>query len=243
MSMKAMIWAWTVPATPTQKLVLLKLADNANDDGMCWPSKRYMTEHTGLSASAIKDAIRSLEEAGHVRIERRHGEGGVSLPNRYHLAVTQPQGAGADRGRGRQEPPQGAPDNPKPIIEPTNRTEEIMPAAAGTPSTVGDAGKPTPIRYRWQGRIIRLNERDFNRWQESYHPLHLAANLEEIDAHLSSDATPAQRKGWFHYVSAILSKRATAERNKAAAPAKEAGPKRRNVMDAAPGESCYADLF
>ena len=131
---------------------------------------------------------------------------------------------------------------PIPVSNPDINPDEDSPATAGT-NGEGSAEpvKPTASRYRFAGRVIRLNEADFNRWQDSYQPLHLAAHLEELDAHLHSDATPAQRNSWFHYVSAILKKRATAERDKAAAPAKPAS-QRRSTVNAEPGK-LYADLF
>jgi len=35
MSLKVMHWAWSL--APTPKIVLLALADEANDDGFCFP--------------------------------------------------------------------------------------------------------------------------------------------------------------------------------------------------------------
>lgn len=34
---------------PARKLVLLKLADNANDDGVCFPSYKNIAEHCEMS--------------------------------------------------------------------------------------------------------------------------------------------------------------------------------------------------
>lgn len=40
MSIKAMNWVWSLEdLTPAQTLVLLSLADQANDEGYCWPSR------------------------------------------------------------------------------------------------------------------------------------------------------------------------------------------------------------
>ncbi|MGB5741636.1 MAG: helix-turn-helix domain-containing protein, partial [Sedimenticolaceae bacterium] len=33
-----MNWAWRQTLTPTLKLVLMALADSADDQGVCWPS-------------------------------------------------------------------------------------------------------------------------------------------------------------------------------------------------------------
>lgn len=42
-----------------RKLVLIKLADNANDDGVCWPSYSHVAEHAEVSR---RTAIRHIED-------------------------------------------------------------------------------------------------------------------------------------------------------------------------------------
>ena len=87
MSNRATLWAWEVSdLSPTQKLVLVKLADNANDDGYCWPSLPYLERHTGLSNSAVRTAIRSLEERGLLARVAQADERGTR-PNHYQLHV------------------------------------------------------------------------------------------------------------------------------------------------------------
>ena len=51
---------------PTQKAVLMALADFANESGECWPSVRAVCEWTCLSERAVRNAIRDLESAGHI---------------------------------------------------------------------------------------------------------------------------------------------------------------------------------
>lgn len=60
MSGKLVGWAFAQgDLSPTQKLVLLALADNAQDDGKAWPGKKTIVEKTGLGQSSV---YRSLEE-------------------------------------------------------------------------------------------------------------------------------------------------------------------------------------
>ena len=61
----------------TQKLVLISLADQANDDGVCWPSIRRMSERTCLSDRAIRDAIVWLSESGVLAVEHRYNSSNV----------------------------------------------------------------------------------------------------------------------------------------------------------------------
>lgn len=94
MSIKAISWALSVKTgSPATKLVLIKLADNANDLGRCWPSLRHISEQTELTERSIREQIRKLEKAGLVTTERRYADG-VQLPNGYTLNLRQSVGVG-----------------------------------------------------------------------------------------------------------------------------------------------------
>ena len=70
-----------------RKLVLLKLADQANDKGECWPSYASIAEAAECSARAVINHIRWLEEHGFLRIENRKIGHGQNLTNVYHLML------------------------------------------------------------------------------------------------------------------------------------------------------------
>ncbi|WP_338918976.1 helix-turn-helix domain-containing protein [Pseudomonas fluorescens] len=59
--------------SPAQKSVLISLADNANDDGACWPSVARIAERTCLSERAVRNALRWLEEAKVLTAHMRAG--------------------------------------------------------------------------------------------------------------------------------------------------------------------------
>jgi hypothetical protein len=236
MSNRITVWAWDAEGlSPTQKLVLVKLADNANDDGYCWPSLPYLMKHTCLSNSAVRTAIRQLEEAGLVTRIGQADERGTR-PNHYQLhasGVAAHDGGVARENRGGGTRKQGGcflvP--PEPSIEPSIEPSEIpQPSAAPPPKQKPE--KPTASRYRWQGDIIRLTERDFDRWRDSFSALDLAAELASLDAWLSSpDATDQHRKGWFHVVAGALKNRNTSERGKASAANGASKPRRPQADD------------
>lgn len=74
MSTKYLSTCWSIAGiSPSQKLVLISLADQANDSGVCWPSVPHMTVRTGLSERAIRNSIRSLEDAGLLICRHRTG--------------------------------------------------------------------------------------------------------------------------------------------------------------------------
>lgn len=55
MSMNLMAQAMSIKVgNPLRKLVLIKMADNANDEGECWPSYQHIADHCECSKSAVK---------------------------------------------------------------------------------------------------------------------------------------------------------------------------------------------
>lgn len=85
MSLRYLVAAFkTRVGNPTRKLVLLKLADNANDAGICWPSLSRIAEDTELSRDTVRRSIADLAAAGLVSIQKREQDG-VNLPSFYHL--------------------------------------------------------------------------------------------------------------------------------------------------------------
>ena len=66
----------------THKLVLLALADWANDEGLCWPSINRLAVKASLTTRGIQKSIRALEQMGFVRREEVAGKG-----NRYWLVM------------------------------------------------------------------------------------------------------------------------------------------------------------
>lgn len=67
MSYKHESWAWHIPVSGTEKLVLVCLAFHANkNSGRAFPSRDTLVEMTGLSRATVYRAIRSLEDSGHL---------------------------------------------------------------------------------------------------------------------------------------------------------------------------------
>lgn len=83
MSIRIMSLAWQAKtATHTEKLVLLALADNANDSGECWPSISTIARKCSLSRQGVLNQIGRLESANLVRPSRGNG-----CVNRYIVTI------------------------------------------------------------------------------------------------------------------------------------------------------------
>lgn len=73
---------------PARKLVLLKLADNANDDGICFPSYQYIADKCEMTRRSAISHIECLIKMGLVsKKERKNKDGSIS--NLYFLHLEQ----------------------------------------------------------------------------------------------------------------------------------------------------------
>ena len=96
MSMELMVKAMKAKVgNPLRKLVLLKLADNANDQGECWPSYNYIAEQCEMSRRSVMDHVKKLEKSGFLRREYRKGIKGNSS-NVFHLDFDENTGLGGE---------------------------------------------------------------------------------------------------------------------------------------------------
>lgn len=86
MSMLLMVEAMKLKVgNPLRKLVLIKLADNANDKGECFPSVAYIAEQCEISERSVQNHIKQLEVDGLLKIESRKSENGLNKSNIYYL--------------------------------------------------------------------------------------------------------------------------------------------------------------
>lgn len=106
---------------PLRKLVLLKLADNANDSGESWPSFQHLADQCEISRRSVIAHVDALCAAGLLRKESRTGPKGNSS-NIYRLTLS-----GAANSPAVSEGAQGdsAADSP--------------PSAVGSPDGAGDS--------------------------------------------------------------------------------------------------------
>lgn len=123
MSLEAMTWAFKQTLNPTRKIVLLALADYADDENRCWPSMRTLAEKSSLTERAVRNAIRDLEEIGYLTTESRNRPNGSQTSNVYWLNVP----GGAERRSGAPSPETTPPEpssNPQENTPPTPSDDE-----------------------------------------------------------------------------------------------------------------------
>lgn len=63
MSMELMVKAMKIRVgNPLRKLVLIKLADNASDQGECWPSYQHIADQCEISKRSVMNHIPAQRE-------------------------------------------------------------------------------------------------------------------------------------------------------------------------------------
>lgn len=121
MSGEVVGWAFKQALTPTQKLVLVALADNAQDDGKAWPGKHTIVTKTGLGKSSVYRSLEELEGADLLR----HGKDDRGIEC-YWLAVPQRE----DDSQGGKADSQGGKPYREPSSEPSGNQTPSSPASS-----------------------------------------------------------------------------------------------------------------
>jgi DNA-binding transcriptional regulator YhcF (GntR family) len=87
-SVKVTNWVWARSESRNgARLVMLALADRADDNGFAWPSIDDLAERTKLSPRAVQKGIAALVEIGELDVENG---GGRHRSNRYRIVSETP---------------------------------------------------------------------------------------------------------------------------------------------------------
>jgi pyruvate/2-oxoglutarate dehydrogenase complex dihydrolipoamide acyltransferase (E2) component len=154
MSITIMTQAWLADIPSGRKLVLLSLADNANDRGECYPSVDAVAARCGLSVRAVQGHIADLEKTGMVSRENRHGRS--NLFTLHHRRFCTPQNL---------HPAESAPTTPAESAPPQNlHPAESAPHPAESAPHPAESAPPTPA----ESAPITVIEPSLNR-QSNHH--------------------------------------------------------------------------
>lgn len=136
MSIKVMTWAWELKLPPAPKFVLMALADEANDDGYCFPAQRRLATKCSIDARSVRRMISVLAAEGYVVVKKRF-RNRARTSNGYQLVIDTPgqivrggtdaavPGDGTQQSGGSGHPRPGPPDNAvrvtttDPLVDPT----------------------------------------------------------------------------------------------------------------------------
>lgn len=170
MSFQAVTWALAQPISrPTAKLILLCLANYADEDGVCWPSQKRLAADTGVTDRAIRSNLVFLEDAGLIERSRRKRPDGSRNSDSYVLSYRKIIPGVRNETTGL---PEDSSDH-EPVTEPINSpTGEYSPKQAyadynerAAELGLGVARKLTPERQRSISQ--RLKEHGEDGWREA----------------------------------------------------------------------------
>ncbi|MGG6079666.1 helix-turn-helix domain-containing protein [Salmonella enterica] len=191
MSMMLMVKAMQIKVgNPLRKLVLLKLADNASDQGECWPSYQYIADQCEISKRSVMNHIDELCKSGLLKKVFRKGPKG-NATNVYILTIP---GAGDSPGGSA-----GAAPRISHSFEPVNEPLNTQAAKAACGIRVND--HHISGRYAFEGNVIRLNHNDYRSWLNLYPLIDLNYELQRLDI----EFTHEKPKNWFITASQKLS--------------------------------------
>ena len=157
MSVAALAWAFEQceGITATEKLVLLSLADHADVDGQCWPSKKRLAEKSMCDPKTVQRALKKFRDNGMIRVEERFRNDGTQTSNRYFLNLNSSvQGGTHEPPKGDELIPQGGTDSSprETSVEPSGETDlshysSNSSKEAKTPEANVNPPPETPNRY------------------------------------------------------------------------------------------------
>jgi len=179
------VWAHS-KSVGSQRLVLLAIADWANDDGEAYPAISSIAKKAAVSERTVQYCIRELAAAGELQIEEGNGRNHTHLyrVQILHPADTAPPQSTAERvqdtaegvqpvapkpsGEPLGEPsllPQGGEgDTDHPLFKHWNsqpRLSKIRFVSPGRRKTLGRRLKEPEFAQNWEVAITRLNASDF----------------------------------------------------------------------------------
>lgn len=129
-------------------LVLLALADNADDDGRCFPSVLHVARKTRMTQRGVQKVMRELQSLGVLTVSPRSGPNGSNLYKLVTGAFTEPPQVKEDESKSpnkRAKGPSSTPNNVPPehgsplnTGAPTRGTKVHVPGNVGvsTPRTL-----------------------------------------------------------------------------------------------------------
>jgi hypothetical protein len=87
MSIRAMNWAWGQKMAPTPKLILMALADSANDVDECWPGIPFIADKCCVSERTVQRVLQQFVNTGLMIVTPRYTSAGRQTSNGYRLTL------------------------------------------------------------------------------------------------------------------------------------------------------------
>lgn len=148
------VWAVDLPAS--QKIVLLALADCANDEGKCWPGMASLSAKCSKSERTIQTMLGELERAGHIERQQVAGKGCFYTVHPRKICTP----AKSAPPQNLREPPQNLHPTPaKSAPKPSkNHKEPSYHSSSGDDDADDDGLKPEHVVEKWNAVAPRIGK-------------------------------------------------------------------------------------
>ena len=191
------VWA-SAPVGGGELLVLLALADHADEGGLCWPSATTLAAHVRLSKRQVLRHLLKLEDRGLLFIERRAGP---AATNRYRLTlpqlvVTPTTPRAGDTGVTADDTSPVTPASP-PVDDAHDTGSDTHDTTLVTPTTAGgDAGVTRSVRDPSLTSFLEIDNEANNQTYLALQRLHArfaSTRSRRVDTELRGLATAGLR--------------------------------------------------
>ncbi|MDP3330600.1 MAG: helix-turn-helix domain-containing protein [Methylococcaceae bacterium] len=129
MSIDASRWAWTQQITPSQKIVLLSLADRADEEGYCYPSVKRLELDCSMTRRTIQRNLSELEALKLIERKSRFTGSGQTSNDFFLIGIVDRHGENTPKTNrsGRRKPIES--------MDSSHATSDTPPAPPVTPRT------------------------------------------------------------------------------------------------------------
>lgn len=199
MSVRVMTAVWDITLADSEKIVLLALADCANDEGWCWPGMKSLARKCSKTDRTVQASIKALCAAGHLtRIEvpgkgcryQVHPRSGftpeAASPPKPVRAPPKPvrdtPEAASDKPSKNHKYPSGGRAQAHAATVPDDDLGDDRDLAAAPPPVSAGAGKPHVLPADWEPPTVGDLPPDVaamvRQWPAGAYP-HFAANFRD----------------------------------------------------------------
>lgn len=201
MSIELMTAVWKTNIGPaTKRLVLLALADSANDEGSCFLLISTLARKANAGESSVQRVLAELEKDGLVRKEYRQNRSTI-----FHLDLTGIQGSRIETGSQIETPALSDRDPQGSQIETHNRPLE--PKEEPKDTAAGAASKPVAYSEAFEAAWKAYGRKGAKRaawleWQRAIKRAPVDTIMAAIAPYLTSKPDPQYRKDferWLKY--------------------------------------------
>lgn len=210
-------WEWYNDCNVVYTFIHLLLEANWEDKkwrGMIIPRGSLVTsvaklaESLKLTVRQTRTVLDKLKKTNNVSIKTTNGFSLISIVN-YDLYQNSNEDLTNEKANDRADERQ---TNDKPCDKRTTTTKESKNQEYNniynTPLTPQEAGeKKIPVKvYAFEGKFVKLNEKDFNRWKKAFPNVELEGFLTSYDAWLKNQPEKVQKE-WYMRCSGYLAKK------------------------------------